>query len=317
VLFVNTPIGVLAALLAPRLIDESRASAERRHFDVAGAVSVTAGLSILVYALVDAQRAGWGSLQTVGLLAIAVALLVAFVVIELRTADPLVPFRIFRLPTVTGANITGLLVGASLFSMFFFISLYMQQVLGYGPLKAGVSYLPLAVSIIIAAGVASQLVTRIGFKPVLMVGLVLIAAGLLWFAQVPATGSFAADILGPSILAAVGLGFSFVPVTIAAVAGVDDREAGLASGLINTSQQVGGALGLAVLATIANSQTASEMTAAHGAHTALKHALTSGFQSAFLTGAGFAILGLALCFVLVRREDSRRMIESSAVVSTA
>jgi EmrB/QacA subfamily drug resistance transporter len=317
VLFVNTPIGLAAALLAPRLIEESRAHAERRRFDLAGAVSVTAGLSILVYALVDAQRAGWGSLQTIALLALAIALLVAFALVELRADAPLVPFRIFRLPTVTGANVAGLLIGASLFSMFFFISLYMQQVLGYGAMKAGVSYLPLAGSIIVSAGVASQLVTRVGFKPVLLTGLALIAGGLVWFAQVPANGSFAADILGPSLIAAVGLGFAFVPVTIAAVAGVSNRDAGLASGLINTSQQVGGAIGLAVLATIANSRTASVMTSAHGAHGALKQALTDGFQSAFLTGAGFAVLGLALAFVLIRREDSRRHVEAALVQSPA
>src|SRR5256886_12429730 len=225
VLFVNTPIGIAAALLAPRLIDESRAEGERRAFDVAGAVSVTAGLSILVYALVDAQNAGWGSFQTVGLLGLSAALLTALTAIELRSASPLMPFRIFRVRTVTGANVTGLLVGASLFSMFFFISLYMQQVLGYGPLKAGVSYLPLAGRIIVAAGVASQLITRLGFKPVLLTGMAFIAAGLIWFAQISAAGSYAADILGPSLLAAVGLGFSFVPVTIAAVSGVANHEA--------------------------------------------------------------------------------------------
>jgi EmrB/QacA subfamily drug resistance transporter len=262
VLFVNTPIGIAAALLAPRLIEESKADAGQRRFDLPGAISVTAGLSILVYALVDAQKAGWGSFQTIGLLALSVGLLLAFTVIELRTKDPLVPFRIFRLPTVTGANVSGLLIGASLFSMFFFISLYMQQVLGYGALKAGVSYLPLAGFIIVSAGVASQLVTRIGFKPVLLAGLALIAGGLVWFAQVPTHGSFAGDILGPSLLAAVGLGFSFVPVTIAAVAGVRDREAGLASGLINTSQQLGGALGLAVLATVANTRTSNVLAGA-------------------------------------------------------
>jgi EmrB/QacA subfamily drug resistance transporter len=317
VLFVNTPIGLLAALLAPRLIDESRAEGERRAFDVAGAVSVTAGLSILVYALVDAQNAGWGSFQTVGLLGLAAALLVAFTVIELRAASPLVPFRIFRVRTVTGANVTGLLVGASLFSMFFFISLYMQQVLGFGPLKAGVSYLPLAGTIIISAGLASQLVTRLGFKPVLLTGMAFIAAGLIWFAQVSAGGTYAADILGPSLLAAVGLGFSFVPVTIAAVSGVANHEAGLASGLINTSQQIGGALGLAVLATVANSRTADVMAQAHGAPGALKGALTDGFQSAFLTGAGFALLGLVLAAVLIRREDSRRHIGTAEAAEAA
>jgi EmrB/QacA subfamily drug resistance transporter len=314
VLFVNTPIGIAAALLAPRLIEESRAEVDQRRFDVAGAVSVTTGLSTLVYALVDAQRAGWGSLQTIGLLSVAVALLAAFTAIELRAEAPLVPFRIFRLRTVTGANVTGLLIGASLFSMFFFISLYMQQVLGYGALKTGVSYLPLAGSIIISAGVASQLVTRIGFRPVLLAGMTLIAAGLVWFAQVPTNGSFAGDILGPSVVAAVGLGFSFVPVTIAAVAGVEDRDAGLASGLINTTQQVGGALGLAVLATVANSRTADVLAGSHGP---LKHALTLGFRSAFLTGAGFALLGLALGFVLIRREDSRGQITPALAESGA
>jgi EmrB/QacA subfamily drug resistance transporter len=308
VLFVNTPIALAAALLTPRLIAESRAPDSQRHFDLAGAVSVTAGLSIFVYAIVEAQKAGWGSLQTIGLIGLSVALLAAFVAIEQRAAAPLVPFRIFRVQTVTGANVTGLLVGASLFSMFFFISLYMQQVLGYGPLKAGVSYLPLAGVIIVAAGMASTLVTKVGFKPVLLGGMALIAGGLVWFAQVPANGAYAANLLGPMLLAAFGLGFSFVPVTIAAVAGVPEHEAGLASGLINTSQQVGGALGLAILASIANSRTTSAL----GAHTAIKQALTDGFSSAFMTGAGIALLGLVLALVLIRREDSRRHIGAPA-----
>ncbi|MDQ6836140.1 MAG: MFS transporter [Actinomycetota bacterium] len=313
VFYVNTPIGLLAALLAPTLIAESKLGAEKRVFDVAGAVSVTAGLSILVYAVVDAHNAGWGSLQTIGLLALAAGLLVAFVAIERRTPAPLVPARIFRVQTVTGANVSGLLIGASLFSMFFFVSLYMQQVLGYGALKAGVSYLPLAGSIIISAGVASQLVNRVGFKPVLLTGMALIAGGLVWFAQVPVHGSFASDLLGPSLLAAVGLGFSFVPVTIAAVAGVSDHEAGLASGLINTSQQIGGALGLAILATIADSRTSSLMSGAHGARSELHSALTQGFHSAFYTGAGFAVLGFVLAAVLIRGADSRRHVRAAAV----
>ena len=195
-----------------------------------GAVSVTAGLSILVYALVDANDAGWGSTQTIGLLALAVALLG---VVRRRSscarAQPLVPFRIFRSRTLTGANVSGLLIGASLFSMFFFISLYMQQVLGYDALKAGFAYLPLALTIIVSAGVASQLVTRFGFKPVLITGMLFVAAGLVWFAQVSVGGGYVSDVLVPSLLAAIGLGFSFVPVTIAAVSGVTGPEAGLAS----------------------------------------------------------------------------------------
>jgi MFS family permease len=313
VLFVNTPIGLAAAAIAPRLIAESRADGENRNFDIAGAVAVTAGLSLLVYALVGASDAGWGSFKTIGLLALSVLLLLAFGVIESRTSDPLVPFRIFKLRTVSGANATGLLIGASLFAMFFFISLYMQQVLGYDALKAGVSYLPLAGSIILSAGIASQLVTRFGFKPVLIAGMVLIAGGLVWFAQVSTHGSFLGDILGPSIIVAVGLGFAFVPVTIAAVAGVDDHDVGLASGLINASQQVGGALGLAVLATIANSRTANLLS---GGHTAPKQALTLGFHSAFLAGAGFAVLGVILGLVLIRRQDSRRFVEAATLAET-
>jgi MFS family permease len=189
--------------------------------------------------------------------------------------------------------------------MFFFISLYMQQVLGYSAIKAGLSYLPLALTIIFSAGLASQLVTRVGFKPVLLAGMAFIAAGLVWFGQVSVGGSYVGDILGPSLLAAVGLGFAFVPVTIAAVAGVPEHEAGLASGLINTSQQIGGALGLAVLATIANSRTDNLMAAAHGNRTELPHALAEGFQAAFLTGAGFAALGFVLALIMIRGRDSK------------
>jgi EmrB/QacA subfamily drug resistance transporter len=312
VLFVNVPIGLAAAFLAPRLIPESRDAEAARSFDVAGAVSVTAGLSVLVYALVDATDAGWGSTQTVGLLGLSALLLIAFAVIETRSTHPLVPFRFFRLRTVTGSNAVALLVGASLFSMFFFISLYMQQVLGYSALKAGVAYLPLAVTIMISAGIASQLTTRVGFKPVLAAGLVFIAAGLLWFAQVSPDGTYLADILGPSLLAAVGLGFSFVPVTIGAVAGVTERDSGLASGLINTTQQIGGALGLAILATVANSRTDDVMASSHGDPAGLPRALTEGFQSAFTVGAGFALIGLVLALTMIRNRDSRAHTQQAA-----
>jgi predicted MFS family arabinose efflux permease len=268
-------------------------------------VSVTAGLSLLVYAIVDATDAGWGSTQTVGLLALSAALIAAFVAIELRSQAPLVPFRIFRLRTLTGANFVGLLVGASLFSMFFFITLYMQQVLGYSPIHAGLSYLPLALMIIVASGVASQLVTRVGFKPVLAIGMVLIAAALLWFSKISVGGGYVSDILGPSLIAAVGLGFAFVTTTIAAVSGVRERESGLASGLINTSQQIGGALGLAVLATIANSRTDDLIASVGRSPSELTNALNEGFRSAFVSGAGIAVLGFVLTLVLIRSGDSR------------
>ena len=308
VLFVNTPIGIAAALLAPHLLGESR-DARSPSFDFAGAISVTAGLALLVYTLVDANDAGWGSTQTIGLGAIAVLLLAAFLAIEARRRYPLMPFSIFRLRTLRGANIVALLIGMSLFSMFFFISLYMQQVLGYEPLKAGLAYLPLAGLIIVSAGMASQLVTRIGFKPILIVGMLLVAAGLIWFGQVSAPGgTYLGDILFPSMLAAVGLGFAFVPVTIAAVTGTRPDEAGLASGLINTSQQVGGALGLAVLATVATGRT--DDVVASGERNPLV-ALTEGFQDAFLAGAGLALLGALLAAVLISSKDSREHAEAA------
>src|SRR5918992_3435699 len=216
VLWVNVPVALIVAALAPKLIAESRSESATRYFDTAGAVSVTVGLSVLVYAIVDATDAGWGSLQTIGLIAAAAALLGGFYAIERRSDAPLVPFRIFRIRTLTGANIVGLLVGGSLFSMFFFITLYMQQVLGYSAIDAGLSYLPLALMIIAASGVASVLVTRIGFKPVLAVGMGMIAAALVWFSLVPVDGHFLEDILGHSLLAAAGLGFAFVTTTIAA-----------------------------------------------------------------------------------------------------
>jgi EmrB/QacA subfamily drug resistance transporter len=311
VLWVNVPVALIAAALAPRLIAESRSESATRHFDTAGAVTVTAGLSVLVYALVDAADAGWGSLQTLGLIGVSATLIAVFVAVELRSQAPLMPFRIFRIRTLTGANVVGLLVGGSLFSMFFFITLYMQQVLGYSAIEAGLSYLPLAVSIVIASAIASQLVTRIGYKPVLAAGMLLIAAALAWFSRVSVDGGFTSDILGPSLLAATGLGFAFVTTTIAAVSGVRAQESGLASGLINTSQQIGGALGLAVLATIANSRTNDVMASAGGDPSALKNALNEGFQAAFLGGAVIATLGLVLTLLLISSRDSRAHVELS------
>jgi EmrB/QacA subfamily drug resistance transporter len=302
VLWVNVPVALFALALSPRLIAESRAEHETRAFDVAGAVTVTVALSILVYAVIDATDVGWGSSQTIGLLALSIALLTVFVVIELRTAKPLVPFSIFRIRTLTGANVVGLLVGASLFSMFFFISLYMQQVLGYSAIHAGLSYLPLAVTIMATAAIASQLVTKVGYKPVLAVGLLFIVIGLVWFSRVSVGGGFTTDILGPSLFAAAGLGFAFVTTTIAAVSGVEETEAGLASGLINTSQQIGGALGLAVLSTIATSHT-EDLLSSGGTNPV--DALNDGFQTAFLGGAAIAALGFVLTLVLISNRDSK------------
>jgi EmrB/QacA subfamily drug resistance transporter len=302
VLFVNVPIGLLCATLAPRLLVESRSQDEKQSFDVFGALTVTGGLVLLVYALVDTVNVGWGSLATWAKIGGAAVLLAAFVAIELRHSHPLVRFSIFRLRTLRGANAVGLLIGMSLFSMFFFISLYLQEVLHDSALTAGLSYLPLSLVIILSAGAASQLVTRVGYKPVLIFGQVCIAAGLIWFAQVQAVGgSFTGDVLGPSIVAAAGLGFSFVPVTIAALAGTKPQQAGLASGMINTSQQVGGALGLAILATAADSLTRHLIASG----TTPIVALTKGFDRAFLVGAGIAIAGALLTATLISSRDSR------------
>jgi len=301
VLFVNVPIGLFIAWQAPQRLIESRIEDTDRTFDIAGAVSITAGLSLLVYGLVDAAASGWTSGATIARLGGAAALIAVFVVLELRTRKPLVPFSIFSLRTLRGANVVGLLIGMSLFSMFFLITLYLQQVLGMSALETGLAYLPLSAFIIVSAGVGSQLVTRLGFKPVLTAGLLFIAAGLAWFTQIDVNGSWSADMLGPSLLAAIGLGFSFVTSTIAAMTGTSHDQAGLASGLINTSQQVGGALGLAILASIANSTT-SDLLATGSAPPV---ALTEGFQDAFLVGSGFALIGALLTWVLISARDSR------------
>jgi EmrB/QacA subfamily drug resistance transporter len=302
VLFVNVPIGLFIIWQAPKRLVDSRVDETDGSFDIPGAVSVTLGLSLLVYALVDATSVGWTSTATITRIAGSLVLLALFVVIESRTRKPLVPFSIFRLRTLRGADIVGLLVGMSLFSMFFLITLYLQQVLHYSALRTGFAYLPLAGCIVLAAGAASALVTRVGFKPVLISGLLMIAAALAWFTQISVDGNFLSDVLGPSLLAGTGLGFAFVPVTIAAVTGITPDEAGLASGLINTSQQIGGALGLAILVSIANSTTVGQIKS--GVNPTV--ALNAGFQDAFVVGACFAVTGAILAAVLISSRDSRR-----------
>jgi EmrB/QacA subfamily drug resistance transporter len=301
VLWVNVPVTLIALSLTPRLIAESRAQQAKRHFDLAGAVTITAGLSTLAYAVLDASTAGWGSAKIIGLLAATAALIAAFVAIEMRSTAPLVPLGIFRLRTLTGANVVGLLLGASLFSMFFLITLYMQQVLHYSPIHAGLSYLPLAATTTIASAIGAQLVSRVGFKPILAAGMAILGGGLFWFSHIAVHGSFLGDILGALLLGATGLGFGFVASTIAAVSGVPEREQGLASGLINTTQQFGGALGVAILSTVATTRTDHLLRS--GA--SVPQALTHGFQSAFLGGAVIAALGVIATLVLIRTRDSR------------
>jgi EmrB/QacA subfamily drug resistance transporter len=298
IFFVNVPVGVLGFVLAPILLDESR-DAHARSYDVPGAALVTGGLVMLVYAITQANKYGWGSVETFAFFASAVVLLVGFVAWEARSRDPLMPLSIFRLRTLVGANIAGLILGTVLFAMFLMLTLYMQQVLGYSPLKTGVAYLAVAGTAIIWSAVAAQLVTRVGVKPVLVVGMTFLTAGVAYFTQVSPDGSYVADLLPGFLVIAVGMGFSFVPISIAALAGVKPAEAGLASGLINTSQQVGGALGIAALSAIATSTTTDQL--ASGSARAV--ALTDGFQAAFVAGAAVGIVGILVALFVVRGRD--------------
>ena len=299
VLFVNVPVGLVAAVLTPLVVAESR-QAGQRGIDLPGAVAVTGGLSALVYALVGAGTAGWTSVRTLGLLGAAVVLLGVFVLIERRAAAPLVPLRIFRLPGVRAANIVGVLIGAAMFGMFFIVTMYLQQVLGYSPLRSGLAQLPLGVALVAAAGLASPLVTRLGAKPVLISGVLVFAAGMAWFTRIGVHSGFTAGLLGPSLLVAAGLGLAFVPLTIASTEGVSGEEVGLASGLINTSQQIGGAVGLAVLATVATTRTGHLAAAGH----AVKSALTGGYQTAFWVGTGLLVAAALAAAELLPRGAS-------------
>jgi EmrB/QacA subfamily drug resistance transporter len=298
IFFLNIPVGIAALALAPVLLGESR-DATAKRFDALGAVLVTGGLSTAVYGITQANDWGWSSGRTIGVFTAAVALLVGFVVRELRTSDPLMSFSIFRIKTVTGANIAGFILGTALFSMFLMLTLYMQQVLGYSPLKTGVAYIAVAGTSIIWAMVAQMLVTRVGVKPVLVTGMSLLTIGLLYFTQVSVDGSYLGDLLPGFLVTAVGMAFSFVSISIAALAGVPAEEAGIASGLINTSQQIGGALGIAVLSSVAVAHT----TDATKAGDAVPQALTSGFQAAFWVGAGIALAGVVAALALIRKEE--------------
>jgi EmrB/QacA subfamily drug resistance transporter len=299
IFFVNVPIGLGALFFVLRYVRESHADDMLRHFDTAGAVTVTASLMLLVYGLTQSTNVGWSSGRTIGVLLGSAILMAAFLVIEMRSRSPLVPLGFFRRRTPTGANIIGFGLGTMVFGMFFLLSLYMQQVLGFSPIRTGVGYLAVALTAVAASGVAQALVTKLGVKPVLTGGMVLLGAGLAYFTQVSVDGSYVADLLPGFLLIGVGLGFSFVPVSIAALAGVTGRDAGLASGLINTTQQIGGALGLAILTTIATTHTDNLLASGHDR----PGALTDGFSLAFWAGVGFAAISLVATLLALRRED--------------
>jgi EmrB/QacA subfamily drug resistance transporter len=307
IFFVNVPVGVLAFVLTPRLVRESRSERESSP-DVAGAVTVTAGLALLVYAVSKAPDHGWASGWTLSRLAASLVLLAAFVAVEARVRYPLMPFSIFRIRTVTGANVTGLLLGAITFSNFFVLTLYVQQVLGYSALKTGVTFVATAGSAVLFAGLAQALVTKVGAKPVMAVGFAAWIAGLVWYTQVPANASFASDLLPGYLLIGFALPFTFIPVSIAALAGVEPHEAGLASGLINTSQQIGGAIGVAVASSVSISHFNHELKAG----VKFPQAFTSGSQWAFWVMAGVAVVSLLATLALVRREELATVGETAA-----
>jgi EmrB/QacA subfamily drug resistance transporter len=298
IFFVNVPVGALALALAPRFVRESRSDRESTQ-DVGGAITVTAGLALLVYAVSNAPSHGWSSSWTISRLAIAAALLIAFLVIESRAKDPLMPFRIFRVSTVAGANVAGLLLGVVVFANFFILTLYVQNVLGWSALKTGITFVATAGTAILWAGVAQALVTRIGAKAVMAVGFVAMIAGMLWYTQIPVHASYWSDLLPGYLLVGFALPFCFIPVSIAALAGVEQHEAGLASGLINTAQQIGGAIGVAVTSSVSITHFNHLVKTGHS----VPAAFTEGSQWAFWVTVGVAVVGLIATLVLVRPAD--------------
>ncbi len=304
IFFVNVPVGVTAFILAPILLKESR-DATVKSFDALGAVLVTGGLSSLVYAITQAGQDGWLAGKTVSFFAASLAMLVGFLAWEQRHPEPLMRLGILRIKTVSGANVAGFIMGTATFSLFLMLTLYMQQVLGYSPMKTGVGYLAVAGTAIFTSAIAAQLVTRIGVKPVLAIGMTSLTGGLVYFTQVSVGGSYLADLLPGFLLIAVGLGFSFVPISIAALAGIQPAEAGLASGLINTSQQIGGALGIAALSTIATSRTSDAL--AGGSTRA--QALVDGFHGAFFAGVILAAIGIVAALTLIRSDELEQQVE--------
>jgi EmrB/QacA subfamily drug resistance transporter len=300
IFYINIPIGLLTIVAARAALVDTKAEGHRPALDVLGAFTVTGGLVALVYAIAGTDAHAWGSTDTLIPLAVAVILLVAFIVVEARVAStPLVPFRLFRSREVTGANLAMLLVGGAIFAMWLFLSLYMQDVLHFTPLITGVGFLPQTAAIAVGAQVAARLVPRFGPRPPLLVGISLATVGLAWLSLISSTGNYAADVLGGSVLATLGMGLSFTPLAFAATAGVAREEAGLASGMLNTSRQVGGSVALAALATLAAARTAAVLRGQQGASLAHeKVALTSGFSRVFLVSAFIALAGLLATLII-------------------
>jgi EmrB/QacA subfamily drug resistance transporter len=300
IFYLNIPVGVAALVLVPRIIPESRLETTvRRRFDAAGALTGTAGLVLLVDAISQAPQYGWGGTRTIAVLAAATALLAAFLAIESRVKDPVVPLSIFRLRTLAGANTAGLLLGGSFYAFFFVGTLYMQEVLRYSAVQTGVAWLATSLTVIALAGLAQRLVTRVGPKKVMAIGMTMIGTGVLWATRVPVHGHFAANLLGPFVVTGAGAAFAFIPISIAALAGVAQHQAGIASGLLSTSQQLGGAIGIAIASGVAASHTQAMLHTGHPVPTAL----TGGFQHAFWVLGAIGLLAVPAIVALIRRTD--------------
>ncbi len=300
IFYLNVPIGAVAWALVPRIVPDSRIVSRRRRFDVPGAITGTTGLVLLVEAISEAPQCGWGATRTIGLLAASAAVLVMFLIIETRTEDPLLPLSIFRLRTLASANVAGLLLGGSFFAFVFAGTLFMQEVLHYSALETGLAWLAASVTSMALAGVSQLLVTRIGPKIVMAIGLMLIGTGVIWAAQVPVHGHFLANLAGPFVVAGAGTAFSFIPISVAALQGVAEHQSGLASGLLNTSTQFGAAIATAIASSVAASGTKALLRAGDAVPTAL----TGGFHQTFWALGALALIAPPAVFALLRR--SRR-----------
>jgi predicted MFS family arabinose efflux permease len=312
VFFINVPIGAALVALAPRIVPESRSeSAGRGGYDAQGAVAITLGMMALVFTLIKADSWGWGSGRVLAGLAIAAALIIGFVLIERRHEDPLVPLRIFKIRSLAASDAAMLVLAAALFGMFFFCTLYLQQVLGYSALQTGLLYLPFSAMLIGGSAMASRLVDRFTPKPVLLSGLFVSTLGFVLLTRVSGHGDYASHVLPAIIVLGIGLGLSFVPITISATNGVPASESGLASGLLNTTQQVGGALGLAILSSVSTSR----VTGALDSGSPVSLALTHGFKGAFIVSAGLCALGFVTALVLLPRRKRRAADEDAETVA--
>jgi EmrB/QacA subfamily drug resistance transporter len=305
IFYINVPVGLTVLAATPFLLRESNAGLATRRLDLPGAISITSGLMLLVYGMTRAAQHGWATGETVGLLGGAAALMVTFFVIESRSQAPLLPLKIFRLRTLTASNVAGLLMGAALFAQFFLLTLYMQEVLHYSALKTGVAYIALTLTTIAFSTVAQALVTRVGVRPILPLGLALSTVSLLLFARLPVHGHYFTDLFPAFLISGLGLALAFVPMSIGALTGVRPAEAGVASGLINTSQQIGGAVGVALATTVATSFTSRYLDAHVGSNAFSGPALTHGFQIAFYVLAALAAAGALISVLMLESRPAQ------------